>query len=389
LRDRFSRGDLVFCLLVAVGYVVAAIVALHWQREGTDRMIALAERVIAGHLDAPALAGTPDVVQSDGRFYLAIGPLQILPYLPFAALHITSNAAAHLIGIAIGIPTAILALPLARAYGAKGRAAYWIAGFAAFGSLLLYVSVFGDFYYLAHAESFLALSLFLIEFSGKRRPWLLGVFMAVSFLARPTTVLATVPFGLALLWRRRDAVLAAVTFAIPLALALVVYGWFNWVRFGSPLDAGYATSLLTEPSLEARRQLGLFSIAQIPENIRLGLLSGFGTVNRAPWLDPSPFGLSMLLVSPALLTTLRAGLRTQTARLLWVATGLVAVPVLLYYGGGYTQYGFRYSLDFTPFLIALMAIGSERWIGKPERLLIGFSILSVGFGVLWHARFFI
>jgi len=59
------------------------------------------------------------------------------------------------------------------------------------------------------------------------------------------------------------------------------------------------------------------------------------------------------------------------------------VPVFLYYGGGFVQYGFRYSLDFTPFLVALMAIGSRRWVGWPERLLVVASIGSVYFGVLW------
>jgi hypothetical protein len=94
----------------------------------------------------------------------------------------------------------------------------------------------------------------------------------------------------------------------------------------------------------------------------------------------------MLLVSPALLASLWAGAREARARLLWAAAILVAVPIFLYYGGGYEQYGFRYSLDFTPFLIALMALGSRRWLGPPERALILLSIASVTFGVLWAAH---
>lgn len=63
----------------------------------------------------------------------------------------------------------------------------------------------------------------------------------------------------------------------------------------------------------------------------------------------------------------------------------MAIPVFLYYGGGYVQYGFRYSLDFTPFLVVLMALGSGRWKGPVERLLILASIVSVAYGVLWHS----
>lgn len=92
----------------------------------------------------------------------------------------------------------------------------------------------------------------------------------------------------------------------------------------------------------------------------------------------------MLLVSPALLTSLRAGVKAPELRLVWIAAAIVAVPVFLYYGGGTNEYGFRYSLDFTPFLIALVAAGSARWHGWPERLLIIASAASVGCGVIWH-----
>jgi biotin transporter BioY len=91
----------------------------------------------------------------------------------------------------------------------------------------------------------------------------------------------------------------------------------------------------------------------------------------------------MLLVSPALVIAIWAGLRDRTAQLLWIATALVALPVFLYYGGGYSQYGFRYSLDFTPFLVALMAEGSRRWIGRPEKLLVVASVVSVVYGLMW------
>jgi hypothetical protein len=65
----------------------------------------------------------------------------------------------------------------------------------------------------------------------------------------------------------------------------------------------------------------------------------------------------------------------------------VALPVFLYYGGGVVQYGFRYSLDFTPFLIALMAIGSERWRGRREKVLVLASVGSLLIGIWWYANF--
>ena len=385
---RLSRGDLLFALAVLGAYLVATVLAIQWRGFFPDRMMIIAERALSGHLDSDALKGTIDTVEIGGRYYLALGPLQLLAYIPFAAVPDLRVVGGYVAGLLFGVPAAWLALPLARAYGARGTAAYWIAAFTAFGSLLFWVSVFGNVYLLAHAESFLALTLFLIEWAGKRRPALLGVCLGVSFLARPTTILAAIPFGLYLVWARRREframALSAVAFGLPVAGAIAFYGWFNWVRFGSPFETGYSISLLTVQSLQERRAQALFSIVQIPENVRLAFLQLPDRISQFPFFSASTFGMSMAFVSPALVTSLWAGFRDRTARLLWIATVLVAVPVFLYYGGGFVQYGFRYSLDFTPFLVALMAIGSHRWIGWPERLLVLASIGSVLVGICWY-----
>jgi hypothetical protein len=371
---------------VVIVYVAAAGLALHVTHPAPNRMMVLAERLVQGHLDSPTFAGTVDSVAWDGRYYVAVGVLQVLPYLPFVFLPALRAVSGYAASLAFGIPAAWLALPLARAYGARGHAAVWIAVFTAFGTLLFFVSVLGSLYYLAQAEAFLFLELALLEWAGRRRPAVLGSLLGLAFLARPTTVLAAIPVGLGLAWSARNRLRRVLQLALPLAAAAAVYGVFNWVRFGSPLESGYGISLLTSPALEARRAAGLFVLGQVPENLRLALLQGFGWRPSFPYLTVNPSGLSMLLVSPALLASLWAGAREARARLLWAAAILVAVPIFLYYGGGYEQYGFRYSLDFTPFLIALMALGSRRWLGPPERALILLSIASVTFGVLWAAH---
>ena len=385
--NRVARGDLAFGAAVAVAYLAAVALSIAWHGLNPDRMMIVAEAALRGHLDAPALAGKADTVVVAGRHYLALGPLQLLPYLPFAAIPALQGVGRFAAGLLFGIPAAWLALPMVRAYGAKGSMAYWLAAFTAFGTLLPFASVLGNMYYLAHAESFLAVTLFLIEWAGRRRPAVLGVCLGVSFLARPTTILAAIPFGAYLVWTRRTelraAVRSAILFGFPVAAAIAAYGWFNWVRFGSVFESGYSISLLVKPSLEQRRALGVFSIAQIPENLRLAFLSLPNAMRRFPFLAPDPNGMSMALVSPALVLSAWAGVRNHGAAILWLAAGLVALPVFLFYGGGADQYGFRYSLDFTPFLVALMALGSARWGGRVGKLLIAISMCSVTFGILY------
>jgi len=383
------RGAVLYLLAVLAVYVTATAVAIYFRGLSPDRMMVVAQQALGGHLDSPTFKGTVDSVEAGGRYYLALGPLQLAAYLPFAAVPDLQRVGGYIAGLLFGIPAAWLALPLARAYGARGSAAYWIAAFTAFGSLLIWSSVLGVPYYLAHAEAFLALTLFLLEWAGKRRPVLLGVCLGVAFLARPTTILAAVPFGISLLWPRRNELGAmartAVAFALPIAGAVAIYGWYNWVRFGSPLESGYSISVLQVPWLQEARAQGLFTPWHIPANIYFGLLEPPDLTGGFPFLRPNACGMSMLLVSPALLTALYAGFRDRMARLLWTAAAVVAVPVFLYYGGGVVQYGFRYSLDFTPFLVALMAIGSARWTGGREKLLVLAGIASVAVGIFWYA----
>lgn len=381
----FTRDDLGWCLLIAGIYGIFTALAAFYYHLGPDRLMVLAEQIVRGRLDSPTFQSTVDTVGVGDRFYLAVGPLQPLPYLPFVLLPALQGVAGYLVGALLGVVTAWLSLPLVRAWGAPPIADRWLATFTALGSLLLYVSVFGDIYYLAQVESFLALSAFLIEWAGPRRPVVLGALLALSFLARATTGLAAIPFGLVLVLARGGRLRRALGFAAPLAVALVVYAAYNWARFGSPTETGYGISLLTDPALEARRAIGVFSIQHVGENLRLALLMGFVLSTSIPFLVASPYGLSMLLVSPALLTAVRAGL-APAARVLWAAAALVAVPVFLYYGGGFVQYGFRYSLDFTPFVVALMALGARRGFGRLDRALIVLSILSVTYGVVWHVR---
>ena len=68
---------------------------------------------------------------------------------------------------------------------------------------------------------------------------------------------------------------------------------------------------------------------------------------------------------------------------------LVLIPTLLYYGGGWLQYGYRYFLDSIPFLWALVAMGvasrgSLKWWGW---LLIAWGVLVGLGGVYWAYHF--
>jgi hypothetical protein len=156
---------------------------------------------------------------------------------------------------------------------------------------------------------------------------------------------------------------------------------YNQLRFDNPLESGYALATLP-PWLEEVRQKGLFSLAHVPMNLDYLFLhlpsfdpTGF------PFFKPDGLGMSVLLTTPGLLFAVRADWRRPLPWLLLGAAIVVLIPTLLYYGGGWLQYGYRYFLDSIPFLWAICALaavyrGSVSW---PWRAVIAVGLVVMAF----------
>jgi hypothetical protein len=107
----------------------------------------------------------------------------------------------------------------------------------------------------------------------------------------------------------------------------------------------------------------------------------FGTprvVPSAPYVLPDPAGMSILLVAPwlvlGLLPLLRRGRGRARAMAVgcWLASAAVAVPHLLYVNSGWMQFGYRFSLDWMPFMLLAAILGARsarRWVTVPPLLL--------------------
>jgi len=108
-------------------------------------------------------------------------------------------------------------------------------------------------------------------------------------------------------------------------------------------------------------------------------------IAQPPFFRPDGLGMSVFLTSPGLLLAARAPWRDRRSWILLLAAVLALVPTLLYYGGGWLQYGYRYFLDSIPFVWALAALAVARRgrVGGVGWLLIGFGLVVNAFGVYW------
>ena len=100
-----------------------------------------------------------------------------------------------------------------------------------------------------------------------------------------------------------------------------------------------------------------------------------------PFYRPDGLGMSILLTSPGLLYAVRAPWRESRSWWLIGAAIAVLIPTLLYYGGGWLQYGYRYALDSIPFVFALCGLAAAR----DGRLAaqVGWTGAAIGVGWRW------
>ena len=149
-----------------------------------------------------------------------------------------------------------------------------------------------------------------------------------------------------------------------------------------PARAALAT---VPPFLEAQRQLGLFSAAHVAMNldylfIHLPMPNIIDGSLAFPFLRPDGLGMSILITSPGLLYAVKAPWGESRTWWLFGAALLVLVPTLLYYGGGWLQYGYRYALDSIPFIWALCGLAAAR----DEQVLASVGISGPAIGVGWR-----
>jgi hypothetical protein len=164
----------------------------------------------------------------------------------------------------------------------------------------------------------------------------------------------------------------------PFALAYV--GW-NLLRWGSVFDVGYVQ--LTQGDVFFTR--GLFSPFYLPRHIYAIFLEPPDLVEGTPFfLRPRGIGTALFLTTPALLwlfAGLRGLRRDVGAAAVALAALLALVPDVFHGTVGFQQFGYRFSMDAQPFLVALALVGDARgvamWRSRPSWLFVAVVILSI------------
>lgn len=348
----------------------------------------LAQGWLEGRLDLggapPPYAGGNDFARYAGRWFVAFPPAPALLLLPWVALAGGAERCPDglIFAVLAGIAPAGLYLALDRLrrehhIHCDVRLPMALVALYAFGTVYFFSAVQGTVWFAAHVVAAAGTTLFLYCAIGARYP--IGAAWALSLAvgARPTLLGLAVFFGLEWRWggrvasdlnepRRDWRSLAA--FCGPISFTLAILAWYNWARFGNVFEFGYRYLAI---AWQARiEKWGLFGYHYLARNLGVLLTSlPYVEHGRSGWsVQINGHGLALWLTTPVYLWLLYPRVVPRLGRELYLTLGLVAIPSLFYQNTGWIQFGQRFSNDYAPLLMLLLALGGYAWTAWTKSL---------------------
>lgn len=311
--------------------------------------------------------------------------------MPFVAVF-GINFYQPLLSILLGATNVSLAYIVLLKLFRNTKISLWISILYAFGTIQWYHAEVGSSWYVAHIVALFFLWLSLLEVITKQRLFLIGLFIGGAYLARLPTMLAAIFIliylhqkfllfkGKKLIFNFKNIFL----FFIGLAPAIVFNAVYNYLRFGTIFDMGY---ILLPIFNEPWYRQGLFNISYIPIHLKEVLTALPRLSLNPPFIIPSVYIMALWFVTPAFLLVFFANFKNKLSVASATTLILIALPGLAHGNNGSTQFGYRFALDFLPFLIFLIASGLKNRFSWWSKLLITLSLLVNLWGVVMISFF--
>lgn len=337
-----------------------------------------------------------DTAVFNGHTYIYYNPLPAILLMPFVFLFKNSFHQAYLMPL-FTVINFLLIYRIGIKSGMESKSSFWVALGMIFGSIYLLLSWATITSYYVQVIGFTFLLAAVDEYLGPKRWWLMGLYVGLAGATRMTLLLGSIFFLLELLRLRlsfRHKLPLLFDFMIPIIVIVIALGEYNFMRFGKIGETGYSYQINQNPIYTTARQSGLFSLSHIPGNLYFFLLRGPDAVRadevsyvlKPPYLRVNEWGLGLFFTSPIFLYLLMV--KRNQAHLVssLITVFFMLMPVLMYFGVGVWQYGYRYALDFYPFLLLLLF---PAFNGKLPLLAKGMIIVSIFFTMfymysIWH-----
>jgi len=341
---------------------------LNYVSGGEHQFSFLAQSFLNGKLYFLSQPGSwHDAVLFGGNYYWPLGPFPSIILMPFVYVfglmdHFFYQGYLQFFLVVIIF---IACFQISRKINYSKSDSIYLAYAFCFSSVFLGVALVPSGWQFAQVVTTLLLFLSILEFFTKKRYWMLGLIMGLVAATRATAGLGIFFFALEIIFSKKYfkiKIKDLLKLFIPFGLAIGGLLLYNYFRFGNIFEQGYAYQLLNG-ELERARGYGMFSFSHLLSNIYYSVISMPSPVFKDstsvlvyPFIQANPWGMSIFLTSPYLLTIFLLKNGGKISKMLWITVFLIAFPILMYYGIGWYQFGYRYALDFMPFLFLLFML---------------------------------
>jgi hypothetical protein len=336
------------------------------------------------------------------RYFVSFPPGPAVLMMPLAAIwdYDVNDVVFTVLFAALNVMLMFLLLRRLARGGRTGRGrreTLWLTALFGFGTVHLWCAVLGQVWFTALIVGVTFTLLYMLCSIDTRHPLLAGCFLAMAFATRTPLLFSCVFFYGFLLFPggklRRDNwgefVKKGVLFSVPCLVVGLSLLWMNHVRFESFTEFGH--TFLAGGTLDRIQNYGLFNFHFLSKNLSALLTLVPRLQPEAPFIIVSKHGMSILLTTPAFIWLAWPKPRENWRdvfwhRLLWFTVLVTAAPALLYQNTGFEQFGYRFSLDYTPYLVTLLAVG-RRPLSKWFKAATIFGIGVNAFGAVTFKRF--
>lgn len=275
--------------------------------------------------------------------------------------------------------------------------------FFAFGTVYFYLSIFGTVWFTSQVISILYLLISLLaitkysESKSLKTLVISSFFFGLAFSSR-LTMFFYIPLLLVFLImpyleaRSLKKCLNHILIFVFIIAVFFALSWlYNYLRFGSLFENGYSYHHFGAHFAESASKYGSLNLAYIPRNFYYMFANLPAISTNFPFFSFDTEGNSILFTSPLfliLIWLIKKKYWLDTKLKLFnlssvVGSSLVIIFLLTFWGTGWVQFGYRYSLDTIPFWIFFLAQIITEVPAILTIVLLVISILINLLGILW------
>ncbi|OGM26872.1 hypothetical protein A3D00_03220 [Candidatus Woesebacteria bacterium RIFCSPHIGHO2_02_FULL_38_9] len=318
-----------------------------------------------------------------GKYYWPLGPFPAILLMPLVYLFNFFGSFFYqgYLQFFLVLAVFILVYKISLKTGYSKQDSRLLAFAFCFASVFMGVAFQSWSWYFSQVIATFLLFLAMFEYLTRRRPAVIGIIIGLVLATRITASLALVFFVLSEVFSHNkisSKIRNVFKLVTPGAFFLILLFIYNYQRFGNIFEQGYKFQILVEPLVKAR-EYGIVSISHLSGNLYYFFISGpllvfrdgISHVLKYPFIIANPWGMSIFVTSPYFVYLFFLKYKDKISRLLLITIVVISIPIFLYYGLGFSQFGYRYSLDFLPFLF-YMLIRNYRLVNR--KLSFGFKI---------------